>query len=63
MRFFVWGFFCWKKLNFSDMKKQYLTPDVRFAPVCFEESFLASRRPGYMTGEDLDDPEQFDPWS
>ena len=45
------------------MKKKYLTPDVRFAPVYYEESFLASRKTGRSAGEDLDDPDEFDPWN
>lgn len=46
------------------MKKEYLTPDVRIAYVGFEVNFLASGlSTGGATGEDLDDPDPFDPWS
>ena len=46
------------------MKKQYLTPDMRVAYVGFEVNFLASDIfTGGSTGEDLDDPNPFDPWS
>ena len=50
-------------INRYHMKKQYLKPDVRFAPVCYEESFLASRNTGRATGEDLDDEVEYDPWA
>lgn len=46
------------------MKKQYLTPDIRVAYVGFEENFLVSgTSTGGASGEDLDDPNPFDPWS
>lgn len=46
------------------MKKEYLVPDVRIAYVGFEASFLASgTSTGTSTGEDLYDPDPFDPWS
>ena len=46
------------------MKKQYLTPDTRVAYVGFEVNFLTSTiSTGGSTGEDLDDPIDFDPWS
>lgn len=46
------------------MKKQYLTPDTRVAYVGFEVNFLASTiSTGGSSGEDLDDPIDFDPWS
>lgn len=45
------------------MKKIYLTPNVRFAQLFFEEQFLASSTGGIATGEDLDDPEDFNPWN
>ena len=46
------------------MKKQYLTPDTRVAYVGFEVTFLISTiSTGGSTGEDLDDPDPFDPWS
>ena len=46
------------------MKKQYLTPDTRVAYVGFEVNFLISEiSTGGSTGEDLDDPNPFDPWS
>ena len=47
------------------MKKIYLTPYMRFAQVLFEEQFLASgsgAAGGTATGEDLDTPEDFNPW-
>ena len=43
------------------MKKQYLIPDVRFLQVGFEVNFLVST--GSATGEDLDDPNPYDPWA
>jgi len=46
------------------MKKEYLTPDVRFSYVGFEVNFLTSAiNTGGSTGEDLDDPYPYDPWS
>ena len=46
------------------MKKEYLAPDVRIAYVGFEVNFLASgTSTGSSTGEDLYDPDPFDPWS
>lgn len=46
------------------MKKEYLTPDVRVALVGFEVNFLTSNiSTGGASGEDLDDPNPFDPWS
>ena len=46
------------------MKKQYMTPDTRVAYVGFEVNFLISTiSTGGSTGEDLDDPDPFDPWS
>ena len=45
------------------MKKQYLIPDVRFLYVGFEENFLVSSGTGNASGEDLDDPIEFDPWA
>lgn len=47
------------------MKKEYLTPDVRLASICFEAAFLASNyHYGDVGGEDFDDPDDpFDPWS
>lgn len=45
------------------MKKNYLTPDMRFAQVFFEKQFLASASIGGSTGEDLDAPEDFNPWN
>ena len=50
--------------NMFEMKKEYLTPDVRIAYVGFEVNFLTSGiSTGGSTGEDLDDPNPFDPWS
>ena len=47
------------------MKKTYLTPDVRIAPVGFEVDFLTSYIIiGGIGGENLDDPDDpVDPWS
>lgn len=46
------------------MKKQYLEPEVRIAYVGFEVNFLTSTiTTGGSTGEDLDDPYPYDPWS
>jgi hypothetical protein len=46
------------------MKKKYLTPDVRFAPIRFEADFLASNYNYGGTGEDFDDPDDpINPWS
>jgi hypothetical protein len=45
------------------MKKQYLTPNTRAAYVGFEVNFLASSTStGRSSGEDLDDPDRYDPW-
>ena len=41
------------------MKKEYLEPEVRIALVGFEVNFLT----GGASGEDLDDPIDYDPWS
>ena len=45
------------------MKKEYLAPDVRISYVGFEVNFLTSASTGTSTGEDLYDPDPFDPWS
>ena len=46
------------------MKKEYLAPDMRISYVGFEVNFLTSPiNTGGSTGEDLDDPDPFDPWS
>lgn len=46
------------------MKKEYLAPDMRISYVGFEVNFLTSTiHSGGSTGEDLDDPDPFDPWS
>jgi len=46
------------------MKKEYLIPDVRIAYVGFEVNFLTSgTSTGSSSGEDLDDPIDFNPWS
>ena len=46
------------------MKKEYLAPDMRISYVGFEVNFLTSPiTTGGSTGEDLDDPNPFDPWS
>ncbi len=52
-------------LILTNMKKEYLIPEVRIAYVGFEVNFLASTVGfGGSTGEDLDDPDDpFDPWS
>ena len=54
-----------KFLILTNMKKEYLTPEMRIAYVGFEVNFLASEIGfGGSTGEDLDDPDDpFDPWS
>lgn len=43
------------------MKKTYLFPEVKVKDLYFEESFLIST--GDASGEDLGDPNEFDPWS
>ena len=46
------------------MKKEYLEPEVRIALVGFEVNFLTSDlSTGGASGEDLDDPVDYDPWS
>lgn len=51
-------------LFYKNMKKEYLEPVVRIAYVGFEVNFLTSTiTTGGSTGEDLDDPNPFDPWS
>jgi hypothetical protein len=46
------------------MKKEYLAHDMRISYVGFEVNFLTSPiNTGGSTGEDLDDPDPFDPWS
>ena len=53
-----------KHLILTNMKKEYLEPEVRIAQIGFEVNFLASGlSTGGATGEDLDDPDPFDPWS
>ena len=54
-----------KFLILTNMKKEYLTPEMRIAYVGFEVNFLASEIGfGGSTGEDLDDPDDpFNPWS
>jgi len=46
-------------------KKQYLIPELRLVQVGFEVNFLVSdtTSTGGASGEDLDDPIDFDPWS
>ena len=52
-------------LILTNMKKEYLEPEVRIAQIGFEVNFLASEITlGGLGGEDLDDPDDpFDPWS
>ena len=53
-----------KVIILAYMKKKYLEPEVRVAQVGFEVNFLTSNfNTGGSTGEDLDDPNPFDPWS
>jgi len=54
-----------KHLILTNMKKEYLEPEVRIAQIGFEVNFLASEITiGGFGGEDLDDPDDpFDPWS
>ena len=48
----------------TKMKKEYLIPVVRIAYVGFEENFLGSTiSTGGSSGEDLDDPINYDPWA
>ena len=46
-------------------KKQYLIPGMRIMQVGFEVNFLVSdtTSTGGASGEDLGDPDPFDPWS
>lgn len=43
------------------MKKTYLKPELRDRDLWLEKNFLISA--GGSTGENLDDPEDFNPWS
>ena len=43
------------------MKKTYLFPEVKIKRLYWEQNFLVSL--GVSTGEDLDDPVDFDPWN
>lgn len=43
------------------MKKTYLKPELRERDLWLENNFLVTV--GGSTGEDLDDPTTFDPWS
>ena len=54
-----------KHLILTNMKKEYLEPEVRIAQIGFEVSCLASEITiGGCGGEVLDDPDDpFDPWS
>ena len=53
-----------KHLILTNMKKEYLEPEVRIALVGFEVNFLTSDlSTGGASGEDLDDPIDYDPWS
>ena len=46
------------------MKKVYLSPDVRMADIHVEVNFLLSTiEIGGVSGEDLDQPIEEDPWS
>ena len=54
-----------KHLILTNMKKEYLEPEVRIAQIGFEVNFLTSEITlGGLGGEDLDNPDDpFDPWS
>ena len=43
-------------------KEKYLTPEASEIPILPETNFLQTTIPG-STGEDLDDPDPFDPFS
>lgn len=43
------------------MKKTYLFPEAKVKDLYLELNFLVSL--GDSTGEDLDDPTDFDPWN
>ena len=46
------------------MKKTYLFPDTRIARVQYEVNFMTSPVDlGGSTGEDLDNPDDINPWS
>lgn len=46
------------------MKKTYLVPATRFARVQYEANFMTSPVGlGGSTGEDLDNPDDINPWS
>ena len=63
----LWCISAWieKHLILTNMKKEYLEPEVRIAQIGFEVNFLASGITlGGLGGEDLDDPDDpFDPWN
>lgn len=46
------------------MKKTYLFPQAKVKALYWEQNFLtSSKKDGTATGEDLDDPVDFDPWN
>lgn len=44
------------------MKKKYFSPDVQLDWIVLESGFLTGTNVS-TTGQDLEDPEEYDPWN